>query len=861
MALLKTASIPRDRRSTLRLYAILTVLFFATLATGTVVGGVFIRDAIRQERIEQAEARAAGFAKALKSVLNMTDNVGKALAESFDDGGLEGYDTSVETFLASAPWTKAVVLNRGDVSLVLPQDLSAAMRSLPLPEDGADARKIFGPFTLPNGERILVYRYTFDAGNLELVVGFEAILEAVGLLELEGTTRLSVQTVPEPGPDQLATAGESDLTPEDAIHEDIRVENATWTISVSPHHLTEGNFDWARAFRLAIGLLALAFVAPFIALLLLFRARLRDNINIRRSMMAVDNLSRHLDVALNASNIGLWEHDLETGVQIWDDQILRIYGLEGQSHVQSFQSWRSRLHPEDQERFRQFNWEDAENDNGFLTEYRIITPVGQEKTIRSAGNAYRDADGKRKFVGVNWDVSADKALQEALAEAKARAEEQNVALEDARARMEEIALQDTLTGIPNRRHFEKRLDAAQAGGALPEGMNIVLIDLDGFKTINDTMGHFFGDDVLRYAADTFTQHVGPQDFLARTGGDEFVALMPAESDVEAFAAAVTAAFAKPLRIDGRSCRLGVSLGIATAEDSSDTASDLLIKADLALYEAKNRGRGRTVNYTSNLMAKTFSLKRLADELQEAVENGEITAHYQPIFDVRTSTIVGVEALARWQHPRRGVLEPKAFLDVAEQLGLLHSIDDIVFQKALSILETSREAGMPLPGVSVNISSQRLRDPLLLDRLSSFNLPPDTVHFELLESIPFDRPDSALIKTVSAIRKLGIGIDLDDFGSGYASLVGLTQVRPDRLKIAGQLIAPITGSEESLQIVETIVRIAKTFNIGVICEGVTSTDHFEKLEALGCYLQQGYYFSRPMDEKQFIAFLRARKGND
>ncbi|MAM10464.1 MAG: hypothetical protein CML23_08375 [Rhizobiaceae bacterium] len=859
MALLKNARIPRDRRSTIRLYTALTVLFFATLAAGTVFGGLAIRDAVRQERQEQAQARAEGFAKALKSVLQLTDNVGRALSEAFDDEGLEGYDSSVEAYLASAPWTRAVILNRDDATRISPQDLSVAMRALPVPDDGADQRKIFGPFELPNGKRVLVYRYSFDAGNLELVVGFEAILEAVGLLELEETTQLSVRTVATPGPDELATAGESDLPVEDAIREDVRVDNATWTISVAPRALSVGLFDWGRAFRLAAGLLVLAFVAPFIALLLLFRARLRDNVNIRKSMMAVDNLSRHLDVALNASNIGLWEHDLETNVQIWDDQILRIYGIEGESHVQTFESWCSRLHPDDQARFRRFSWEDAENDKGFLTEYRIITPGGLEKTIRSAGNAYRDADGKRKFVGVNWDVSADKALQEALAEAKARAEEQNVALEEARARMEEIALQDTLTGIPNRRHFEKRLAAAQAGGAMPEGMNIVLIDLDGFKTINDTMGHFFGDDVLRYAAETFMNNLGPDDFLARTGGDEFVALMPAASDVGNFAATVTAAFSKPLRIDGRSCRLGVSLGIATAEDSSDTASDLLIKADLALYEAKNRGRGRTVNYTSNLMAKTFALKRLADELQEAVENGEITAHYQPIFDVRTSTIVGVEALARWQHPRRGVLEPKAFLDVAEQLGLLHAIDDTVFQKAVAVIERSKAAGVPLPGISVNISSQRLRDPLLLEQLASFNLPPDTVHFELLESIPFDRPDTALIKTVNAIRKLGIGIDLDDFGSGYASLVGLNQVRPDRLKIAGQLIAPITGSEESLQIVETIVRIARTFNIGVICEGVTSKAHYKKLEALGCFLQQGYYFSRPMDEDQFIAFMGTRSG--
>ncbi|MET3599281.1 putative bifunctional diguanylate cyclase/phosphodiesterase [Martelella mangrovi] len=856
MATLKKGGIPRDRRSTIRLFAVLTVLFFGSLAAATVFGSLFIHDAIRQERQQQAEARAEGFAKALKTILQMTDNVGRALISTFDDGNPDIYRTSVSTYLASAPWTKAVILRDDGASIVVPQAMSDAMLALPVPSEDADGRKIFGPYTLQNGERVLVYRYASANGNLELVVGFEAILEAIGLLELEATTQLSVQTAIAPDPTEIASVGD-DMPLENAARQNINIANARWTVSVSPRALSEGPFDWILAFRLAVGLLLLVFVAPLAALLMLLRARLRDNINIRRSMMEVENLSLHLDVALNASNIGLWEHDMETGEQIWDDQILRIYGIEGQSNIQSFESWRAWLHPEDRTRFRRFSWEAIKKNNGFRSEYRIIDADGQEKTIRSAGNAYRSADGRRKIVGVNWDVSADKVLQEALSEAKVRAEAQNVALEDARARMEQIALQDTLTGIPNRRHFEKRLEAAQTGDALPEGMRIVLIDLDGFKTINDTMGHFFGDDVLRYAADIFTKNLGPNDFLARTGGDEFVALMPADSDAESFAAAVEAAFSKPVHIAGRMCRLGVSLGIATAQDSRDSASDLLIKADLALYEAKNRGRGRTVNYTSNLMDKTFSHKRLVDEIQEAVEAGEITAHYQPIFDVETSTIAGVEALARWQHPRRGLQEPKIFLGVAEQLGLLHEIDDTVFRRALSTMERCAADGMPLSGISVNISAQRLRDPQLLDQLSALGLPAGVVNFELLESIPFDSPDSELIKTVNAIRKLGIGIDLDDFGSGYASLVGLTRVRPDRLKIAGQLVAPIIDSEESLLIVETIARIARSFGIEVICEGVTSQAHAEKLKALGCVLQQGYYFSRPMDEDQLIAFLRAR----
>lgn len=850
----------RDRRSTLRLFAALTTLFFICLAIGILLGGIFLRDAILDERHEQAEIRIEGFTKALHTVIRQTHDAGVVLASELTDQDPPGSDadqTALDSFLASAPWTKAIIVRTPERDVVYPGNLSEIAQAHPLPIEAAPNDTIIGPFTLPNGEKAVLYRFLTNGSAVDLVISAAELLEAVGFLELEETTQLTVNTSLAETPDQALVIGNAKGVQRNAVTRTLKLANADWTISVAPSPLHTGAHNWNRTLQFATAILAFAFLTPFLALVVLLRARLADNKSIAVSMGKVENLSRQLDVALNASNIGLWEHDLQTGEQIWDDQIMKIYGIEGESHRQSFDSWLSRLHPDDQKRFRAFSWEDAVSGNGFLTEYRIITPDGQEKAIRSAGNAFADSSGHRKFVGVNWDVSADKALQEALEEARVKAETQNRQLEQARQRMEIIAFEDALTGIANRRHFERRLASSEQDGALPEGTKIILIDLDDFKAINDTMGHFVGDEVLRLAARVFSDNLTESDFLARTGGDEFVVVMPASGDADAFAHEVMKSFSQPTIINGRSCRIGVSIGIATAKTARDSGSELLIKADLALYESKRLGRSRTTHFTHQLMTRTFSVKRIADELQEAVENDQICAYFQPIFDVSTMQITGVEALARWRHPRRGLLEPGSFLEIADHVGLIQSIDAIVFGKAMEMLRRAKAEELDVSAVSINISAQRLLDPALLDTLDSMDRPDQRINFELLESIPFDKADQSLLRTIRAIRARGFGIDLDDFGSGYASLVGLTQLRPDRLKIAGQLITPIIDREESLLIVDTISTIARTFGIGVICEGVASRAHSEKLATLGCNIQQGYHFSRPMDEDRFIAFLRER----
>lgn len=840
-----------------RLIAILAGVFLTTLIAGTVIGGIFVRDALLDERHEQAQIHLKSFETSLKTVLSQTDTLGAQLAAALVADRLSATGT-LDRYMASMPWAMGVIIRQPTGTTIYPSSMAKKVADLPLPTDGDLTDKIFGPFALTNGDHAMVFRYVKDGEALDLVVSLHAILEAVGFMELDQSALFTVKT--DTGEGGSVILGDEDDLSDDVASTEIKAGNSRWTISIAPRDLSEAPHDWVMTLRILLLLLVLAFAAPAVVLVWLVRKHLADSAQLQSKSDEVENLSRKLSVALESSKIGLWEHDTDSTRQIWDDQILKIYGMEGESNIQSFESWLSCVHPDDRKRFRALGWEDAERRNGRVSEYRIVTPAGEEKSIRSVGNAYIDSTGHRKFVGVNWDISADVALQNDLAEAKHLAEAKNIELESARQRLEVIANKDPLTGLANRRRFEAELNAIEIDGTVRADTKIIIIDLDGFKSINDTLGHFFGDDVLKHAAQVFSDKLGPGDFLARTGGDEFIAIVPPQADAQKLAEAILSAFSGSVRIADRNCRVGASIGIAVAQGLDETAGDLLIKADIALYEAKRRGRGRIVTYSEELMERTFSHKRLGDELQDALETGQIAAFFQPIVNMHTMEVIGVEALARWLHPRHGLLSPHRFIETAEKIGIIREIDKIVFDKAIALARRCKSEGIPMPPISVNVSSERLQDPDLLRQISEMDLPPQALHFELLESIQFDEADASLLGIIEKIRALGVAIDLDDFGSGYASLVGLMNVRPDRLKIARQLVEPVLTSPVSALVISTIVEIAKSLGIEVICEGVLSEAHAEILKNLGLSAAQGYHFAHPMDEAQFVAYLSSRSAD-
>ncbi|ANL27996.1 GGDEF/EAL domain-containing protein [Rhizobium phaseoli] len=431
----------------------------------------------------------------------------------------------------------------------------------------------------------------------------------------------------------------------------------------------------------------------------------------------------------------------------------------------------------------------------------------------------------------------------------------------ARQRLEHLSLHDALTGLPNRRFVDQMI--SQPPQPDPQDRLILIhIDLDRFKEINDTKGHAGGDMVLQTTASRLADLTGPNDVAARIGGDEFVVASwstDPEPKAAELARQIVDALQQTIFIDGAGYVVGASVGVAWETESARDRDlgQLLLNADLALYEAKKAGRGRAAVFTEELRSAAIHAKELADEFNQALERDELVAFFQPQFNANTLDIAGVEALARWDHPRKGLLGPNAFLDAAEKLGRSGDMDKLILQKALFELTRWDGLGMQIPRVSVNISARRLAQANLLAELSALPAAKGRLCFELLETISFDELQPALNEVIPAIKALGIEIEIDDFGTEHASIISLLRFEPRRLKIDREIIKPIIASPSQRRLVSSIIEIGRSQNIDIVAEGVETMEHAKILKDLGCHLLQGYALARPMTSDQLIEFCRMK----
>ena len=419
----------------------------------------------------------------------------------------------------------------------------------------------------------------------------------------------------------------------------------------------------------------------------------------------LQRLSQRLKLALDASRVGVWEYNLKTDQLVWDDRMRELYGIAQDKEPVVVDDWRNALHPDDRER-AEHEFEEALRTRGpYRSVFWVLPGGGKVRHIRTRTAVYEDAGGLR-IVGLNWDVTSDVRLQDALKQAKAEAERRNTELEETKARIEHMAMHDSLTGLPNRRFLDMELSrAVETTETAPRAL--LIVDLDRFKQINDTFGHAAGDALLVHVADILRLLARPSDFVARIGGDEFVILCRHDTQrqhLTLLAQSIVARMQRPMIYEGNACRFGVSVGISTAGNDAEEILRLLVNADLALYQAKSTGRNRFAFFTLELQAETLRTTRNWPMISFAASRrANSCPNYQPQYDAHRHTVTGVEALARWRHPELGTLTPAHFLAVAEEFNATAAIDREILRQTLADMDRWTKASVTVPRVPPSTS--------------------------------------------------------------------------------------------------------------------------------------------------------------
>lgn len=432
-----------------------------------------------------------------------------------------------------------------------------------------------------------------------------------------------------------------------------------------------------------------------------------------------------------------------------------------------------------------------------------------------------------------------------------------------------LAYHDELTGLPNRRMFNQALNdwiGARSASRLP--FAVMVLDIDRFKMINDSLGHTFGDLFLQELTSRIQASLGGQNvLLARMGGDEFTLLcrnVTEEEEMTEMADKMIAAIQVPYRLMDNDFYVSASIGIALFPQHGQDAVQLLKNADTAMYEVKKKGKNGYMFFSSELDIRLQQKIELEGDLRKAVENGELTLYYQPQIQTSDQRMIGVEALVRWQHKERGLLSPGVFIPIAEETGIIFELGTWVLREACRQMREWHLAGGPLIPVSVNLSSQQFHQPDLADYIKNIleeaGLEPKYLELEITESMMMDAELSADI--LKRLNEYGIRISLDDFGTGYSSLSYLKMFPIHRLKIDRSFVRDITHSDNDQAIVATIIAMAQHMNMEVIAEGIETKDQLDILTDKECRKIQGYYFSKPISAGEVEReFFKPQRGTE
>ena len=482
-------------------------------------------------------------------------------------------------------------------------------------------------------------------------------------------------------------------------------------------------------------------------------------------------------------------------------------------------------------------------------EKRYLTKDGRVIDVEVSRAPARDGDGQiLYFVFSERDITEQKALT---------------------AQLSHQALHDPLTGLANRLLFEDRLTHAHARVVRHGGMGaVLLLDLDDFKGVNDTHGHFVGDQLLTAIAHRLGQATRVSDTLCRFGGDEFLYLaegLTSVGEAEELAARLLEVISEPFSVGGFNIEQHASIGIVVWDRTSADSSEIIQNVDAALYEAKHHGRGRHIIFTPEMHHQAVSRFTLIQELRSALHTGQISMHYQPIAELHTNEVVGFEALMRWEHPDRGWVPPGEFIPLAEQSDLILELGSFALRESIIEAASWERAGSPLcrPYVTVNLSAPQFLDPGLVPMITTLlaqsGLASEHLILEITESVALQDICETMI-VINQLNRLGVGIALDDFGTGFSSLSYLAELSPRIIKIDQSFVRPARESERDDTLLATIISLGQKLEMTMLAEGIETQGQFSRLLRLGCELGQGYLFSPAVPTEEVAAMVGQQLGN-
>jgi len=551
------------------------------------------------------------------------------------------------------------------------------------------------------------------------------------------------------------------------------------------------------------------------------------------------------DLLVQNTGVGLWEWDLKKNKIEFSTRWKSMLGHKKNEIGNKPEEWFNRIHAEDRDTVdKEIQLHLKGSTPHFQKEYRIRHKNGTHFWVFTHGVIVRDNKNKPvKVVGIQDDITGRHLTEDQLRQS---------------------AFYDTLTGLPNRILFLDRLGRAieRTKRRHDHLFAVLFLDLDRFKTVNDSLGHEVGDQLLIAASRRFLNSIRDADTAARFGGDEFAILLDNIRDISdalRVSERIQEELKEPFNLKQQQIVTSTSIGIALSSTGYTKTADCLRDADSAMYRAKARGGGAHEIFDESMHSKAVARLKTESDLRQAIKRDEFVAFYQPIISLETGSISGFEALVRWQHPEQGLLFPAEFIPIAEETGLIMDIDLLVLRQACEQMHKWHKKFKRNPGfsISTNLSRKNLDQPGLVERvktvLKETGLDPRSLRQEITESHIMEDPDAAA-RILIKLKELNILLHMDDFGTGYSSLSHLLKFNIDTLKIDGSFVSNMHVRGENFEVVRSIIKLAHNLGMDVIAEGVETADQLAQLKTLKCEYAQGYHFAKPINKKAIEALL-------